>query len=231
MAAANESESIISLEPTESAAAIDSLAYIGWDSRYFSEGRDNLDGSSLISGGLDIAGEHFGAGVWFGFSPDEDYDELQLSLSLSESVGAFDFYVSYTYLHFEFENSDDNEVGVGTAWSGSPLDIGLAIDFNYSFAANGYFVEVTANKAVEITDQLALDFSVPFGVNQGYVSDGHDGGNYIACSVALEYALSDAISIAAHTSYSWELGSDANLAGDDQLVDFFHAGVGLTWAY
>jgi hypothetical protein len=47
----------------------------------------------------------------------------------------------------------------------------------------------------------------------------------------LEFALTDSISVTAHTTYSWALGRDAALPGDEQLIDFFHGGVGLQWSF
>jgi hypothetical protein len=49
--------------------------------------------------------------------------------------------------------------------------------------------------------------------------------------MGLEYALSESISVTAHTTYSWALGREAALPGDGQLIDFFHGGVGFEWSF
>lgn len=175
--------------------------------------------------------KNLSAGVWYGNSPDQSYDELQLSLTLTQSIGDFEFYGGYTHLRFPSNGSNDNELGAGFVWSGLPIDVELSVDVNYSFEADGYFAEITAGREFSVTDCLALNFSVPFGINQGFVDDGHDGASYIASRVGLEYALSDAVSITAHTTYSWALDRDGSLPGDEQLIDFFHGGIGLEWSF
>jgi hypothetical protein len=63
------------------------------------------------------------------------------------------------------------------------------------------------------------------------VSDGHDGANHFALRLGLEYAVSDSVSIIAHTAYSWGLERDRSLLGDDLLSDFFYGGLGLQWSF
>lgn len=227
----HESETQLPFARPHAHESLEGHAHLGWESRYFSEGRDSLDGDSLFVGSFEMGWNHLAGGVWYGYSPDQHYDELQLSLALSQSIGDFDFYGAYTYLGFPFDGSHDNEIGAGAAWSWLPMDVDLSADLYYSFDADGYFVEISAGREFSITDRLALNFSVPFGINQGYVADGHDGANNIALRLELEFSLTDSISVTAHTTYSWALGRDAAFPGDDQLIDFFHGGVGLQWSF
>lgn len=206
-------------------------AHLGWESRYFTEGRDALGGGSLFAGSFELGWKHLAGGIWYGNSPDQRYDELQLSLALTQSVGDFEFYGGYTHLRFPFDDSHDNELGAGVAWSGLPLEIELSADIYHSFDADGYFAEIAAGREFVITDQLSLHVSTPFGINQGYVADGHDGANNMAIRLGLEYALSDAVSVTAHGTYSWALGRESAYEGDEQLIDFFHGGVGLQWEF
>ena len=228
---AHEPEAQLPFERPHAHDAVEGHAHLGWESRYFSEGRDALDGDSLFVGSFEMGWKHLAAGVWYGNSPDQRYDELQLALALTQSIGDFEFYGGYTHLRFPFDDSHDNEFGAGVAWAGLPMDVELSADLYYSLDADGYFAELAAGREFSITDRLALNLAVPFGINQGYVADGHDGANNIALSFGLEYALSDSVSVTAHTSYSWALGRDAAFPGDDQLIDFFHGGVGLQLSF
>lgn len=227
----HESETQLPFARLHTHDSLESHAHLGWESRYFSEGRDSLDGDSLFVGSLEMGWKHLAGGIWYGYSPDQRYDELQLGLALTQNIGDFEFYGGYTHLRFPFDGSHDNEIGAGVAWSGLPMDAELSADIYYSFDAEGFFAEIAASREFSITDDLALNFSVPFGINQGYVADGHDGANHIALRLGLEFALTDSISFTAHTSYSWALSRDAALPGDDQLIDFFHGGVGLQWSF
>lgn len=211
--------------------SLEGHAHLGWESRYFSEGRDSLDGDSLFVGSFEMGWKHLAGGVWYGYSPDQRYDELQLGLALTQSIGDFELSGGYTHLRFPFDGSHDNEIGTGIAWSGLPMDVELSAEIYYSFDAEGFFAEISACREFSITDDLALNFSVPFGSNQGYVADGHDGPNNIALRLGLELFLTDLISVTAHTTYSWALGRDAAFQGDGQLIDFFHGGVGLQWSF
>ena len=210
---------------------VEAHMHLGWESRYFSEGRDSLDGDSLFVSSFETGWKHLAGGVWYGYSPDQRYDELQLTLALTQSIGDFEFYGGYTHLRFPFDGSHDNEIGGGVAWSGLPMDVELSADLYYSFDVDGYFAEIAASHEFSISDRLTLNFSVPFGINQGYVSDGHDGANNITVRLGAEYDLSASVSVTVHGAYNWALGRDTASPGDDLLIDFFHGGVGLQWSF
>lgn len=228
---AHEPEVQLPFDRPHAPDSVESHAHLGWESRYFSEGRDVLDGDSLFVGSFEMGWKHLAGGVWYGYSPDQRYDELQLSFALTQSIGDFDFYGGYTHLRFPIDGTHDNEIGAGVAWSGLPSDVELAADIYFSFEAEGFFAEISASREFSITDNLALNLSIPFGINQGYVPDGHNGTNHIALRTGLEYAFTDSVSITAHTTYSWALSANSALSGDDQLIDFLHAGLGLEWSF
>lgn len=87
IASAHDGETSQPFERPHAHEDLEGHAHVGWDGSYFSEGRDSLDGDSLWSTSLELAWEHLSAGVWYGISPDQNYDELQLSLALSQSFG------------------------------------------------------------------------------------------------------------------------------------------------
>lgn len=211
--------------------SLETNVHIGWESRYFSEGRDSLSGVSLLSGSFEMALERLAFGIWYGNSPDQSYDELQMGVAWSESIGDFEFYGSYTHLRFISDGAHDNEIGAGVTWSGLPHEIALSADVYYSFEAEGYFAEISASREFALSEQLTLNISTPFGINQGYVSDGHNGANFIALRLDLEYAISDSCFLSAHATQSWTIDQNATLPGDDSLIDFFHLGLGVGWKF
>ncbi|MDG2122647.1 MAG: hypothetical protein P8J87_03055 [Verrucomicrobiales bacterium] len=227
----HETETTLPFKRPHAHEAIESHAHLGWESSYLSEGRDSLDGDSLLVGSFEMAWQHLAGGIWYGYSPDQRYDELQITIGLTQSLGEFEFYGGYTHLRFPFADLHDNELGAGVAWSGLPLDIGLSADIYYSFDADGYFAEISAAREFEITDQLSFNFSSPLGINQGYVPDGHDGANHFALRFGLEFALTKSVSVTAHATQSWALDRNAAFPGDEQLIDFFHSGVGFQWKF
>ena len=205
--------------------------HVGWESRYASEGRDSLDGDSLWTSSVEFGWQHLSGGIWYGNSPDQNYDELQISVALTESMGDFELYAEYTHLRFPPDGTEDNEIGAGVAWSGLPGKIEVAADAYHSFDAEGWFAEISATREFEITNRMNIGLSGIFAINQGYVPDGHDGANHLALRFGAEHEVTDALSISAHTAYSWALNRDPIFAGDSLLIDFFHGGVGLQWSF
>ena len=75
-------------------------AHAGWESRYFSEGRDALHGKSLWNSSLELGYDHFSGGVWYGRSSNHQYDELQYNFALTQEIDEYSFYAGYTHLLF-----------------------------------------------------------------------------------------------------------------------------------
>lgn len=205
--------------------------HAGWESRYYSEGRDVLDGDAWWSSSAEFNWQAVAAGILYGRSPGQAYDELQLSVALIRRARAIEWYVAYTRLEFPLADDSDNEVGAGLLWSGLPLALEFSADVYHSFAATGQFAEFALRRGFEITPACELGVTATLGVNQGYVPDGHDGANHFALQLGMEYALTDALAMTAHATYSQALARDATLAGDAGLVDFFHGRLGLEWSF
>jgi len=203
----------------------------GWASRYFSEGRDTLAGDSLWVSSLELAWKNFTSAVCYGRSPDQDYDELQLSFAASQSIGDEEVYAAFTQLRTPFDGLDDIEVGAGFSWAGLPNGIEFTGDAYYSFDAEESFWEFALNRAFFVLDKLIFHTSGILGVNQGYVSDGHDGANHLAFRMGTEYAISESVATYLHLAHSWALDRDASLPGDRQLVDFSHASLGMQFSF
>ena len=227
----HEAEAQLPFEHPHAHESVEGHVHTGWESRYFSEGRDSLDGDSLQTSSVEVGWEHVSVGIWYGRSPDQTYDELQLAFALTQSIGDFELYVGYTHLQFPSAGTHDDEIGVGFAWPGLPMEFELAADAYYSFDADGVFVEFSATREIEITNRLSLGISGIFGLNQGYVADGHDGANHLAARLGAQYAITDSVSLTAHTTYSWALARDSTLPGDAQLIDFSHSDIGLQWSF
>ena len=205
-----------------------------YDSRYFTEGRDELDGDAIIATAFELAYEEFAFGTWYGVSPEQNYDELQFSLAYTGTLGDFEYYLSWTYLQFSTlfpGNDQDNEVGFGISYGGLPYDIGLAVDAAYSLEADGTFIELSLDKSFELTDQFSLGFSSVFGINQNFVSDGHDGANHLAFSTSLNYSPIENLTFSLHATQSLSLDRDPSNPGDETLIDFFHIGAGFQFSF
>lgn len=202
------------------------------ESRYASEGRDALDGDSLITGTFEAAWNAVSCGIWYGRSPEQSYDELQLSTALSWEREDLGWYFAYTHLRFPDDAAHDNEIGAGFSWSGLPWELALSMDAYYSFDAEGSFIETSLVRDFDVSERLKLSPSLVFGANQGYVPEGHDGANHIEFRLGGEYALTESLTLTAHTSYNIGIDRDVVDHADDELLrDFFHAALGLRWEF
>lgn len=184
---------------------INGTFFSGWESHYYSEGRDNLDGDSLIVTDFQLSWELLTTEVWYAASPDQSYDELQAILLVSQSFEDLGFCVSYTHLQFPSDNLKDNEVGVGLVIMNLPAELQLLADAYYSFDADGSFAEISAVRQFAFTESLNIAGVGIFGMNQGYIADGHDGSNHFALRLESTYAISDSVSLTAQLTQSWEM--------------------------
>jgi hypothetical protein len=200
------------------------------ESRYASEGRDSLDGDAIASGTFELSWDAISAGLWYGKSPDQSYDELQLSTAFTWGWKDLEYYVAYTHLRFPHEGGHDHELGAGVSWSGLPAGMTLSLHGYHSVEAAGSFVVSSLSREFDLYDRLQLTPAIVYGINQGYVADGHDGPNHVELRLAGTYSLSSALKLTAHLSYSFALDRDAVRYAEDALLkDFFHIGIGLAY--
>ncbi len=230
-ALAREQEGLQALELQPARGAIEARLHTKWESRYVSEGRDNLGGDSLVTTNLELGWQHLTAGVWFGNSPEQEYNELQLAVGVTETFGPLKTFLAYTYLRFQDGDAEDHEISAGAEWTGLPWDLEVTALAYYSVMNEGAFVEAALGREIFSRDRFSLRGSVCLGVNQGYVPDGHDGANHVAVRLESEFALTKRSAITAHLARNWAVDRDAAQSGDAALGDFFHVGVGVQWTF
>ncbi len=205
--------------------------HLGWESRYVSEGRDNLDGDGLLGGTVGLSWRSLAFGAWLVESPGQGYDEMHLNLAFVREWGDLECYAVYNHLRFFDDGGHDHEVGIGGAWSGLPPGIIIGVDAYYSFDAEGSFIELFAERGFELGERLTLTPGIVWGFNQGYIADGHHGPNHLAVRLGADWRLSDGWFLEALATYSWALGREVLRPGDQALRDFGHVGTGFRWKF
>ncbi len=208
-----------------------------WDSRYVSEGRDNLDGDSLFGATIEAAyvGLPFGAitfGTWYAWTPaSRAYSELNIWAEYRFEIGNFEAYAGYTHLRFYPFDVHENEIGAGAAY-GLPLDFTVGGDCYYSFFTDGSFFELFLERECKVAQWLLLTPTVFMGFNAGYRPEGHDGANNVTAVLDATVPINDNIEVAGYVAYNWAIDSDAaRHPGDESLKDFFFGGVGLSLSF
>ncbi|SDJ89443.1 hypothetical protein SAMN04488540_11524 [Ferrimonas sediminum] len=172
---------------------------LGYDSKYISEGRDNLDkggiywanGAAAFDNGITLSAA-------YGYAADSDvnYDELNVGIEYGFEVGDFSLYASYTRLEFFEDDESDNEWGAGIAYGGLEWFEPFAT-YVYSTEAEGSFVEVGIQRDFSINEALTFSPYVILGLDYGYASPEHDGANHTAVGATLAYQLNDTWAISA----------------------------------
>ena len=219
------------IEPPRQTFHFESLA--AWDSRYASEGRDNLNGANLGSLLLQLKYDAWTFGNWLALSDAVDYEERNFFAEYGFEWGELEGFLGYKFLQFPGEdNEDDNEFGAGL--SGPELVFGLVpeIDWYYSVDSGGSYIELGLSREIVLTDQLRLDPSLTFGRNDGYVSDGHNGFDHARITLEAHYQINERMSIEAHLGRSIAIDPAPGVFSDDRnLKDFFHGGVGFSISF
>ncbi|MGK0309359.1 MAG: hypothetical protein ACJAYS_000175 [Lentimonas sp.] len=227
----NESENTSVFNKLQFVEQVNASIYSGWNSHYFTEGRDLLDGDSLIINHVQASWEFLRNEIWYAASPDQSYDELQLMTTATQTFKNYTLYAGYRHLQFPSDNLNDDEIYVGLTIADLPAEFQITVDAYHSFEANGFFVEISAFRNFNITGAWSVSGTGIFSINQGYVADGHDGANHFALSLQSTYQFSDSISIIAQLTQSWAINRDSSLPGDEQLVDFLNGGIGAQWFF
>jgi hypothetical protein len=210
---------------------IQTSIYSGWESHYFAEGRDLLDGDSLIINHVQASWRFLRSEIWYAVSPDQLYDELQFMTVVNQTFKRYGLYLGYRHLQFPFDNSKDNEIYAGLSVSDLPAGLQIGVEATHSFVANGFFVELWISRNFVINDALSITGAGTFGINQGYVSDGHDGANHFVLTLQPTYQLSDSISIMIRLAHSWAIERDPGFPGDAQLVNLSNGSIGAQWSF
>ena len=177
-----------------------------WESKYVSEGRDNLEDGGILA--FEAAAEWRGltAGAWLAAGDSESYEELNLYAEYGFELGPVAAYAGHTRLEFLEDDESDNEISAGIAITDIPYVI-PALDYTYSTEADGGFVELSFRSEAELLDgRLALEPYVLEGFDFGYASEEYDGPNNFQVGIDFGLEITDQISVIGSAAHSWAHG-------------------------
>ena len=187
-----------------------------WNSKYISEGRDNLSDGGVFSvdGSAEVYG--FTVGAWYAVADTISYDEFNMFLEYGFELGPLALSAGYTRLEFLKDEEFDNELSCGTALNCIPYII-PAIDYVYSTEADGSFVELSVSAPVKFLEgRFVLTPYVLEGIDIGYASEDYDGYNNTQVGLAADYAITDNICIVGSVNHSWANQDVRQDDGDDE---------------
>lgn len=200
----------------------------GWDSKYVSEGQDNLDDGGIGSIAADWRiptsnnSEIVVAG-WYADALEDNYTELNIGASYGWSLDHFDLSLGYTWLDFAEDNASDNEFSLEIATSlFNNLDFSTAL--TYSDEAGGTFIEFAVSRSY-LEGEVTWSPYLLLGINGGYVTDRADGLNNLQMGLEVSTPLSDNVEIAGYAAYTIGL----HQGSEEALDDLIWLGVSLRW--
>ena len=179
-----------------------------FESKYISEGRDNLESGGLSSFNADVSYNWFNLNMWYGTGLDTDYKELQFSAGLSYDISDFGISIGLTDLSFLHDDSKDQEFYTELSYNKinwlTPTFVNV-----YSFDAEGSFVELLLEFNLPIkNERLGLTPFLLGGLDFGYVED-TNGLNNVQAGLELSYQLIDNLSLNAYIASSYGVWDEA----------------------
>ena len=209
-------------------------AHLLWESRYVTEGRDNLSGKSLASVSSEF--EYNGLSIipWIADSPDTSYSEFNLNvvygLKLADGI---ELYAGYNHIQGRESgvNTDDNEVSLDLVLN-RIQKFHILASIYHSFESDGSFIELAAKQGHKINPKINISFKGILGVNSGYITDGHKGLNHFQLTSNIAYQPDAHMELYAYAGYNLAIDRDTNqYAGDQLLEDFLWTGLGVTYRF
>jgi hypothetical protein len=208
--------------------------HVLWESRYVSEGRDNLAGDGLTSMFSDITLGNFSFVPWLAYGYESEYTEFNLNFvygfKLSDQL---EIYSGYTHLQTRFagENTKDDEVFADLVYTPTTL-FDVSANYYYSFEAHGSFWEFALKREQKLNDLIVLTLQSILGVNEGYVSDGHKGLNHVQLRLNLAYYPISCIEIVPYVAHNFAIDREPDRFADDKpLRDFLWGGIGIVYHF
>ena len=208
--------------------------HLFWESRYVTEGRDNLSGGNLVSVSSEFIIDELNIVPWLAYSPDADYSELNLNFvygtDLTDDLLAY-FGYNHIRARYRDERAIDNEISFDMAYRLFE-HVGAFAGIYHSFDADGSFVEMGVKYFGNLNKKIHYSVLGSMGANADYIPDGHNGLNHVQLRVNAAYQLVMQIELHCYAGYNQAINRDAiKYAGDESLGDFFWGGVGLTYLF
>jgi len=173
-----------------------------WNSKYFSEGRNNLNNGGMFVVGSNFGLNEFSIGSWFGIGDTDDYQELHFFMQYEKEIANFNLYFQYKILRYFRNEINDNELGVGIAYSKYPFLL-PSIDYLYSTELEGAYIYCTIKSNINITKGIYFFPYLLEGIDLGYASKEYNGLNNLQIGIETSFSLTDKINLNGSVAYSW----------------------------
>ena len=104
----------------------------------------------------------------------------------------------------------------------------FGFDWYHSFTYEGSFYELSIGSDFKPVESITIEPRITFGINGGYITDGHDGANHISLNIDSDYEITDLVYVHGYVGYNIPINRDpATYPGDKLLKNFLLGGIGL----
>ncbi|MDB2386153.1 hypothetical protein N9W21_02265 [Shewanella sp.] len=221
--------------PADSHNSMHVMLDTGWDSKYVSQGRNNLEKGGINWLSAAIQKQNFNAYVTVGRADSEHYIEYNLGLEYSVALSQ---YVNGTigYQRLEFygaERAHDNEIFSALEYNQYQW-LTPSINYTYSTESAGYFIEISLHSNWDLTDTLSVTPYISQGFDFKYATPEHNGANNVQFGVEAQYQLPHQWQLSAHISHSIAAADIKQAAAEntaDNELNQTYAGIHLSWSF
>ncbi|AZG36445.1 hypothetical protein [Shewanella psychromarinicola] len=206
---------------------------LGWESKYVSEGRDNLDSGGIYWSGIAAQYQDVNAYARVGRADNEHYTEWQFGLEYCITLSDnFDAAIGYQRLEFYGdEGASDNELFSSITYSGIEW-LTPSINYTYSTEAGGYFIELSLHSSWDLSKAWNVTPYLTQGIDYQYVTETHNGRNNLQFGVESAYALTPTLNISGHVSQSIaQQDIEQEVGYSSSKLNETFAGVSINWLF
>lgn len=201
-----------------------------WQSRYVSEGRDNLPGSGLLGSTLSAGAGRFDGSVVYlveDQTPRDGrsrYREWNLEAGVGGTVAALDWRLGYKQLWFPASDEDDRELSaeLGTNWFAS---LSSTLTYTWATGADGGFIELALEREFSCGLRCQFQPYLMVTANEGFVPDSRRGLNSVQLGTALALEVGEQVWLALEANYSVPAQSDR----EEALEELFWLGFAVNY--
>jgi hypothetical protein len=204
----NPARLIAPLLLSSSAAATTSLELgTAWQSKYVSEGRDNLDGHAFLLSTATLTHGQFDAEVAYGLEDrprnltSERYREWNAGVGFGNELGPVDWHASYKHLWLPASEERDNEWALALSTT-SDSNLTASLAYTYATTAGGGFYEAALEYELSCGATCQLTSYLIASDNRGYIAGGERGPNNVQAGLSLLAQADTRVTIVAELNYS-----------------------------
>lgn len=208
---------------------------LGWDSKYISEGRNNLESGGIYSGAAAVSTGDLTAYAAVIRGDSTHYIEynwgLEYELHLHDNLETI---IGYQRLEFYGdERANDNELFAEMTYTAVEWLV-PSVAYTYSTQAGGYFVEVSLHSPWQLSERFTVTPYITQGFDFQYATEEHNGANHFQMGIEANYEISDNLALSAQFSHVIamdDIKQEAKAEGYTGSLDESFGGIYLTWHF